>query len=46
MPAYTASARAAPKNGMRPTPHQRASHARCVGARVMPGVRLLITMEK
>jgi hypothetical protein len=39
MLAYTTSARAAPNNGMHPTPHQRASHARCAGARVMPGVR-------
>src|SRR5918912_1814912 len=28
-----------PNNGMHPTPHHAASHARCVGARVMPGVR-------
>ena len=33
---------AAPNNGMHPTPHHEASHGSCVGARVMPGVRLLI----
>jgi len=32
-----------PNNGMHPTPLQRASHVRCVGARVMPGVRLLLS---
>ncbi|MCA1568213.1 MAG: hypothetical protein LC803_21725 [Acidobacteria bacterium] len=26
-------------NGMHPTPFKRASHASCVGARLMPGVR-------
>ena len=29
---------APPNNGMHPTPHHAASHAACVGARVMPGV--------
>jgi hypothetical protein len=28
-----------PNNGMHPTPHHAASHVRCAGARVMPGVR-------
>jgi hypothetical protein len=31
----------APNNGMHPTPHHEASHVRCAGARVMPGVGLL-----
>ena len=30
---------AKPNNGMHPTPLQQVSHARCLGARVMPGVR-------
>jgi hypothetical protein len=29
-------------NGMHPTPHQHASHVSCLGARVMPGVILLM----
>jgi len=28
----------ASNNGLHPTPHQRASHGSCGGARVMPGV--------
>jgi hypothetical protein len=28
-----------PNNGMHPTPHHAASHARRMGARVMPSVR-------
>ena len=32
-------------NGMHPTPPHGASHVRCVGARVMPGVRLLRVMR-
>jgi hypothetical protein len=39
-----ASAGALSNNGMHPTPHHEHSHVRCVGARVMPGVRLL-TLE-
>jgi len=31
---------------MHPTPRHEASHASCVGARVMPGVRLLRTMRR
>jgi hypothetical protein len=37
-PARIVSA-AHPNNGMHPTPPKRASHGRCLGARVMPGVR-------
>jgi hypothetical protein len=34
-------------NGMHPTPHQRAFHVRCEGARVMPGVvRFAFLMEQ
>ena len=35
------SCKAWSNNGMHPTPRHAASHAACVGARVMPGVRLL-----
>ena len=37
---------AAPNNGMHPTPLHGASHASCVGARVMPGVRRLWLFER
>jgi hypothetical protein len=33
---------AAPNNGMHPTPLHGPSHGTCVGARVMPGVMLLL----
>ena len=39
---------APPDNGLHPTPHHELSHVRCVGARVMPGVRrlnLISTLE-
>jgi hypothetical protein len=32
----------ASNNGMHPTPHHGVSHEPCVGARVMPGVMLLL----
>jgi hypothetical protein len=35
-----------PNNGMHPTPHQQIFHARCVGARVMPGVSLLLNSQE
>ena len=35
----TALSRPPSNNGMHPTPHHGASHARCAGARVMPSVR-------
>ena len=34
-----------PNNGMHPTPHKRAFHVSCVGARVMPGVRLRVYID-
>jgi hypothetical protein len=33
-------------NGMHPTPRHAASHVRCVGARVMPGVRRFVLWYK
>jgi len=35
-----------PNNGMHPTPLHEVSHEACVGARVMPGVRLLILLGR
>jgi hypothetical protein len=37
---------AAPNNGMHPTPHHEVSHVRCLWARVMPGVSLLLFNER